>query len=94
MAAELHSSVSLLYDHKLWTFAIAELNNSVYFESTNRDHAQGGGGGGALRISIDGNDRMGVKIKTSKNSQGFQNNLKKFLDQKLTLKYPPLFVVR
>ena len=33
-----------------------------------------GKGGGVLRISVDGDDRMGAKIKTQKNPQGFQQN--------------------
>ena len=47
-----------------------------------------GGGGcwgkGLFRSSSDGDDRMGAKIKIPKNPQGFQQNPKKFLDQKLT----------
>ena len=40
--------------------------------------------GGAPWISSDGNDRMGVKIKTQKNPYGFQQNPQKSLDQNLT----------
>ena len=35
------------------------------------------GGGGGIRISSDGDDRMGIKIKTPKNPQGFLQNPKK-----------------
>ena len=42
--------------------------------------------GGLLRISSDGDDRMGAKIKTQKNPKGFQQNPKKSLDPKLTPK--------
>ena len=41
---------------------------------------------GVLRVSSDGDDRMGVKIKTQKNPQSFQQNPKNSLDQKLTPK--------
>ena len=37
-------------------------------------------------ISSDGDDRMKPKVKTQKNPQGFQQNPKKSLDQKLTPK--------
>jgi len=42
--------------------------------------------GWVLRISSVGDDQMGAKIKTHKNPQGFQQNPKKSLDQKLTSK--------
>ena len=38
--------------------------------------------GGVLGISSDGDDRMEPKVKTQKNQLGFQQNPKKFLDQK------------
>ena len=41
---------------------------------------------GVLRISIDGDDRMGAKIKTQKDPYSFQQNPKNSLDQKLTPK--------
>ena len=51
----------------------------------------GGGGGGVgvgagnvLWISSDGDDAIGPKLKTEKNSSGFQQNLKISLDQRLT----------
>ena len=44
------------------------------------------GGGGVLWISGGGDDRMGEKSKPSKNPQGFQQNPKTSLDQKLTPK--------
>ena len=42
--------------------------------------------GRVLRISSDRDDRMKAKIKTQKNPQGFQQNPKKYLKQKLTPK--------
>ena len=39
---------------------------------------------GVLRNLSDRDDRMGAKIKTRKNPQGFKQNLKKSLDQHLT----------
>ena len=47
---------------------------------------QHGGPGEVLRVSSDEDDRMGAKIKTQKNPQGFQKNPQKSLDQKLTPK--------
>ena len=47
------------------------------------------GGGGVPRISSDGDDRMGAKIKTQKIPWGFQQNPKISLDQKLTPKKIP-----
>ena len=44
------------------------------------------GGGGGLRISSHGNDRMRAKLETQKNPLGFKQNPKNFLDQKLTPK--------
>ena len=42
-----------------------------------------GGGGEVSRNLNDGDDRMGAKIKTSKNPQGFQQNPNKYLDKNL-----------
>ena len=42
-----------------------------------------GGGVGILRISSDGDDRMGAKSKTQKNPYGFQKTSQKPLDQKI-----------
>ena len=42
--------------------------------------------GRVLRLSCDRDDRMGAKIKTKNNPQGFHQNPKKSLDQKLTPK--------
>ena len=39
--------------------------------------------GGVLRISGDGDDRTGAKIKTQKIPLGFKQNPRKYLDQKL-----------
>ena len=39
---------------------------------------------GVLLISCDWNDQMGAKFKTQKNPWGFQQNLKKSVDQNLT----------
>jgi len=44
---------------------------------------------GGILISSVGDDRMGAKIKTRKNPQGFQQNPKTSLDQKLTPKKIP-----
>ena len=44
--------------------------------------------GGYSGISSDGDDRMEPKVKTQKNPQGFQQNPKKSLNQKLTPKKP------
>ena len=51
----------------------------------------GGGGGyrGVLRISSDGDDRMGTKIKTQKIPLGFLQNLPKSLDQKIPCRITP-----
>ena len=45
-----------------------------------------GGGGRALRISSDRDDRMGAKIKTPPKSLGFQREPQKSLNQNLILK--------
>ena len=48
-------------------------------------------GAGVLRISIDGNDRMGAKIKTQckRNAYGFRQNPQKISGPKITpSKYP------
>ena len=42
--------------------------------------------GRVLRLSCDRDDRMGAKIKTENNPQGFHQNPKKSLDQTLTPK--------
>ena len=42
--------------------------------------------GGVLGISSDRDDQMEAKVKTQKNPEGFQQNPKKTLDQKLTPK--------
>ena len=42
--------------------------------------------GRVLRLSCDRDDRMGAKIKTENNPQGFHQNPKKSLDQKSTPK--------
>ena len=47
-----------------------------------------GGGREVLRISSDVVGRMEAKIKTQKNSSGFQQNPENSLDQKLTPKSP------
>jgi len=47
------------------------------------------GGGGLLRISSVGADRMGAKIKTPKKCLGLPTKPKKSLDQKLTSKKIP-----
>ena len=49
----------------------------------------GGGGGIRIRFSSHGDYRMGAKKKAPpKNPKGFQQNLQKSLDQKLTPKKP------
>ena len=45
-----------------------------------------GNPGGVLGISSERDDRMESKFKTQKNLEGFQQNPKKSLDQKLTPK--------
>ena len=49
----------------------------------------GGGYRGVLRISSDGDDRMGTKIKTQKIPFGFLQNLPKSLDQKIPCRITP-----
>ena len=54
---------------------------------------RGRGGGNVLSISSDGDDLIGPKLKTEKNSQGFQQNLKISLEQRLTPPKKPMLKI-